>query len=101
MVVRLPSGASLEMIEVAPPCISPVEPLRGFLSSGNPRELATPARNAIELVKSRLTAIDGGLSIAAPDNRGRLSPAGRGGELSNAPAAGALSDAAADPKRRR
>lgn len=78
-----------------------VEPLRGFLSSGNPRELATPARNAIELVKSRLTAIDGGLSIAAPDNRGRLSPAGRGGELSNAPAAGALSDAAPDPKRRR
>jgi hypothetical protein len=29
-VVRLPAGTSLEMIEVAPPCISPVEPLRGW-----------------------------------------------------------------------
>ncbi len=28
--VRLPAGASLEMIEVAPPCVSPVEPLRGW-----------------------------------------------------------------------
>ena len=77
-----------------------IEPLRTFLSAGNPRELATPTRNTIEKVKSRLPDVQGGLSIAAADGRGRLSPAGRGGELSDAPAAGALSDAA-DPKRRR
>lgn len=69
-----------------------VEPLRAFLSAGNPRELATPTRNAIEKVKSRLNAVDGGLSIAETDERGRLSPAAEGGELSTTTGAGALSE---------
>ena len=53
-----------------------VEPLRMLLGAGNPRELASPVRAAIESVKARLVAIGGALSVSAPDDRGRLSPVG-------------------------
>lgn len=72
-----------------------VEPLRAFLSAGNPRELAGPTRKAIDEVKSRLTGTGGAISVAeGVDARGRLSPASKGGELSQTPGAGALSDPA-------
>ena len=33
--VRLPAGTALESVEVAPPCVSPIEPLRGWLEDAD------------------------------------------------------------------
>lgn len=94
-------GLSLERIRIASELGGKevVEPLRRFLTSGWPRELSSPARAAIENVKSRLTAVDGGLSLSTgDDSAGQLSPVSTGGELSQTPGAGARSEA--DKKRR-
>ena len=48
--VRLPSGASLEMIEVAPPCVSPVEPLRGWQENA--------VTDSVDLAVTVIKAID-------------------------------------------
>jgi hypothetical protein len=65
-VVRLPSGTLLESIEVAPPCLSPVEPLRGWSEEwiADAEDVAVTVIKAVD-AESELPAAAPPIEVAA------------------------------------
>jgi len=75
--VMLPPGASLESIEISPPCLSPVEPKGGWRAGAltTDEDLATTMLQALEMESELPPADDaiefraGGFEILAPESR--------------------------------
>jgi hypothetical protein len=57
LVLRLPAGTALEAVEVAPPCISPVEPLGGWSE--------TAVTDSVDLAVTVVKAVDGESELPA------------------------------------
>jgi hypothetical protein len=80
----LPAGTTLENVEVAPPCLSPIEPPRGWqaLKVLDREDLAVTALKALEL-ESELPPADSAIELTGSDFRiaegAMLASAGRGG----------------------
>ncbi len=82
--LELPAGTSLEMIEVAPPCLSPIEPLGGWVTAAltSDVDLAVTLLRASDL-ESELPSVEDPLEI----------PAGRFRSLDASVSAGSSADA--------